>query len=205
MKIGSVKGMEYLSDLFDSFHVQRDYNRDLEHLRTLKKWADGAGKKLIMLANSGCFINCSGQIFHDNMVAHEAQICETNNIKDFTPYVCWRALKDPKNWHMVLENTWVRPEDLHNYRELFDTVKLATRMHELPSMVIGAYARGYYYGNTLDLFEPGFGRAFAPYVIDNRAFPEDWFARTSSCKKNCHECGYCKNALEKVLVDTGDM
>lgn len=205
MKIGTVKGMEYLSDLFDSFHMQRDYNRDLEHIKSLKKWADGAGKKLVMLANSGCFINCSGQTFHDNMVAHEAQICEMDNIKDFTPYVCWRSLKNRENWHMVLENTWVRPEDLHNYEGLFDTVKLATRMHIHPAMVIGAYARGYHYGNTLDLFEPGFGRAFAPYIINNSAFPKDWFERTTACKKNCHECGYCKKVLEEVLFDTGDM
>ena len=108
------------------------------------------------------------------------------------------------SWATIL--SWkICPEDLHNYNHLFDTVKLATRMHEQPSMVIGAYARGYYYGNSLDLFEPGFGRAFAPYVIDNRAFPDDWFERTSSCRKNCHECGYCKKVLEKVLVDTGDM
>ena len=205
MKIGSVKGMEYMSDLFDSFHVQRDFNRDLGHLKNLKRWADQKGKKLVMLANSGCFINCSGQIFHDNMVAHEAEICEMQNLKDFMPYVCWRSLKDKENWHYVLENTWVRPEDLYNYEGLFDTVKLATRMHEYPAMVIGAYARGYHYGNTLDLFEPGFGPAFAPYIINNSAFPEDWFERTTSCKKNCHECGYCKSVLEKVLFDTEDM
>lgn len=205
MRIGTIKGMEYLSDLFDSFHVQRDYNRDIEHLKELKKWADSAGKKLVMLANSGCFAFCSGQTFHDNTVAHESEICEVDNLKDFNPYVCWRNLKDPSNWHMVLENTWVRPEDIHNYEWLFDTVKLATRMHSHPAMVIGAYVRGYHYGNTLDLFEPGFGRAFAPYIIDNKAFPEDWFERTTSCKKNCHECEYCKKVLEKVLLDTGDM
>ena len=202
MKIGSIKGMEYVSDLFDSFHVQRDFNRNLEYLKELKKWADKAGKKLVMLANSGCFVNCSGQIFHDNLVAHEHEICEVNNLKDFTPYVCWRALKKPENWHLLLENTWVRPEDIHNYEGLFDTVKLAMRMHTHPAMVIGAYSRGYHYGNTLDLFEPGFGRALAPYVINNAAFPEDWFKRTTECKKNCHECGYCRSVLEKVLVNT---
>ena len=76
MCVGTVKGMEYLSEYFDSFHVQRDYNRDLHHLRTLRQWADDAGKKLILLANSGCFRNCSWQIFHDNLVAHEAEVCE---------------------------------------------------------------------------------------------------------------------------------
>ena len=80
MKIGTVKGMEYMDDLFDSFHVQRDYNRNLPHLSQLKEWADHNGKKLILLANSGCFAHCSGQTFHDNMVAHESGICEINNL-----------------------------------------------------------------------------------------------------------------------------
>ena len=202
MRIGTIKGMEYLSDLFDSFHVQRDYNRDLEHLKRLKKWADANNKKLIMLANSGCFRNCSGQTFHDNLVSHEAEICEMSNMDDFNPYVCWRALKDRDNWHMLLENTWVRPEDLHNYEGIFDTVKLATRMHALPGLVIGSYVRGYYYGNLLDLCEPGFGRALAPNIIENSLFPEDWFERTTKCTKNCDECGYCKKVINQVLLNT---
>lgn len=202
MRIGTVKGMEYLADLFDSYHVMRDYNRDLTHLRTLRKWADGAGKKLIMLANSGCFRFCSGQSFHDNLVAHESEICEIANLKDFNPYVCWQNLKKRENWHMLLENTWVRPEDLENYEDLFDTVKLATRMHSHPGLVINAYVKRDFYGNTLDLFEPGFGRALMPYIIDNKAFPEDWFQRTTQCHKQCHECGYCKEVLERVLFNT---
>ena len=203
MRIGTVKGMEYLCDLFDSFHVMREYNRDLAHLAQLKQWADGAGKKLVLLANSGCFTHCSGQSFHDNLVAHESEICEVANLKDFNPYVCWRMLKKQENWHMLLENTWIRPEDIHHYEGLFDTVKLATRMHSHPGLVIEAYTRGSYYGNTLDLFEPGFGRALMPWIIDNKAFPEDWFERTTQCGKNCSSCGYCKTVLNRVLFLTG--
>jgi hypothetical protein len=195
--------MEYLADLFDSFHVMREYNRDLAHLQHLKDWADSHGKKLVMLANSGCFSFCSGQSFHDNLVAHESEVCEVENLKDFTPYVCWRMLKNRDNWHMLLENTWVRPEDLHHYEGLFDTVKIATRMHSHPGLVIAAYAGGSYYGNTLDLFEPGFGRALAPWILDNKAFPEDWFAQTTRCDKNCDRCGYCKTVLDRVLFHTG--
>lgn len=205
MRVGSVKGMQYLSHLFDSFYVQREYNRDLSHLAMLKEWADGAGKRLIMLANSGCFINCSGQIFHDNLVSHESEVCEVKNLDDFMPYVCWNALKDQSNWHMLLQNTWVRPEDIHHYDGLFDTVKLATRMHSLPGLVIDAYARRVFYGNTLDLFEPGFGRALAPYIINNQAFPEQWFEKTASCDKMCHKCGYCKEVLNRVLVNSEEM
>ncbi len=202
MKIGTVKGMEYLADLFDSFHVQRDYNRDLAYLAQLKEWADAHGKKLILLANSGCFIHCSGQIFHDNTVAHESEICEIANLQDFNPYVCWRALKDRKNWVKILQNTWIRPEDLHHYEGLFDTVKLATRLHQLPGMVIGAYARGSYFGNTLDLTEPSFSHALAPFIVDNSRFPADWFEKTSTCDKQCHKCGYCQSVLEQVLINT---
>lgn len=202
MKIGTVKGMEYVSHLFDSFHVQRDYNRDIPHLKMLKDWADQNGKKLVMLANSGCFRDCSGQTFHDNMVSHESEICEVQNLTDFSPYMCWNAMKDTKNWHKLLQNTWVRPEDLHNYEEIFDTVKLATRLHSHPGLVIDAYVRGRFYGNTLDLFEPGFGRAIAPYIIDNSAFPEDWFQKTAECDKMCHKCGYCESVFKKVLLNT---
>lgn len=202
MCVGTEKGMEYLADYFDSFHVKREYNRDLQTLRRLREWADNAGKKLIMLANSGCFSNCSWQIFHDNMVAHEAEICEVKNIEGFTPYGCWNALKKEENYHFLLENTWVRPEDIHHYEGIFDTVKLATRMHALPGMVIDAYVRENYVGNTLDLMEPGFGRAIAPYIINNKSFPADWFEHTINCDKLCHKCGYCKSVLKTVLFNT---
>jgi hypothetical protein len=138
-------------------------------------------------------------------VANESEICEVKNIQEFTPYVCWNNLKKRENWHMLLENTWIRPEDIPHYEGIFDTIKLATRMHELPGMVIDAYVRQSYYGNTLDLFEPGFGRALAPYIINHSAFPEDWFKRTSGCNRNCHTCNYCKQVLDKVLFNTEEM
>ncbi len=200
MRIGEVKGMEYLSDLFDSFYMQREYNRDFAKIRELKAWADASGKKLLMLANSGCMNFCSGQTFHDNLVAHEAQVAGTCNLPGFLPHSCWRYLRDPAHRVSVLQNSWVRPEDLHHYEGLFDTVKLATRMHRLPGMVIDAYVRGRYYGNLLDLCEPGFGPAFAPYVIDNSAFPADFFEHVTACDKRCHACGYCAGVLERVLV-----
>ncbi len=202
MRIGTVKGMEYLSDLFDSFHVQREYNRDLVHLARLKEWADAEGKKLILLANSGCFIHCSAQTFHDNLVAHESEVCEVKNMEDFMPYLCRRVLKDREKWHMLLENTWIRPEDLFHYEGLVDTVKLATRMHALPGLVIDAYARGTFIGNLLDLCEPGLGGAIAPFIINNAAFPGDWFEKTAACDKHCESCTYCRSVLEQVLFDT---
>ena len=204
MRVGTIKGMQYVADLFDGYHVQREYNRDLEHLSRLRQWADANGKKLYILVNSGCMRFCSGQTFHDNMVSHETEIDETANIPGWTPHVCWNFLRDRSHWPAVLQNTWVRPEDLHHYDGLFPVVKLATRMHSRPQSVIRAYVEGRYSGNLLDLFEPGFSPAFHPEIIDNQKFPEDWFDRTSHCDKNCESCGYCASVLDKVLTRIED-
>ena len=74
MRIGTPRGMEYVSGVFDSYYVQREYNRNMEHLKMLRKWADARGKKLYLLVNSGCLNFCSGQTFHDNAVAHEQEL-----------------------------------------------------------------------------------------------------------------------------------
>lgn len=199
MKIATVKGMEYVAHLFDGYCLAKECNRDLERLRTLKAWAAENGKTITILANSGCMRDCSGQLFHDNMVAHEAEIAKQKNI-DFLPYMCWNYLKDRKNFVSVLQNTWIRPEDIHHYEGLADTVKLATRAHQLPGMVIGAYARRKYAGNLLDLFEPSFSPTFAPYVIDSSKLPADFWAHTTACDKDCAHCTYCAHVLKNAMV-----
>jgi collagenase-like PrtC family protease len=205
MRIGTVKGMQYLSELYDSFYVQREFNRDLDYIRELLEWTRANNKGLYMLANSGCLVHCSAQTFHDNLVAHEQEICETVNVENWTPYACWNYYKDKANWASFLQNTWVRPEDLDQYDGLFPVIKLATRMHARPGMVIGAYVRRKHYGNLLDLFEPGFGPAFAPWVIDNTKFPDDWFGVTSTCDRRCHKCGYCQQVLDQVLRNMDEL
>jgi collagenase-like PrtC family protease len=199
MRIGTVQGMGYVADLFDGYYVQRELNRDLAAIHRLKAWADAHDKKLYILANSGCLAYCSGQTFHDNLVAHEQEIDETANIEDWNPHVCWNNLRERKNWPIVLQSTWIRPEDLHNYDDLFPVVKLATRMHSRPRMVLQAYCERKFRGNLLDLFEPGYSPAFHPHVIDNEKFPDDWFERTSSCGRLCETCEYCGKVLDDVL------
>ena len=125
---------------------------------------------------------------------------ETANIKEWTPHVCWNLYKERENWPAILRASWVRPEDLHHYEGLIPIVKLATRMHANPRLVLHAYTGRRYRGNLLDLFEPGFGPIFAPHVIDNTRFPDDWFERTSQCDVLCHNCDYCREVLEQVLV-----
>lgn len=199
MKIATVKGMQYVSHLFDSYCVAKECNRNLDVLKEMKDWANQNNKKITILANSGCMRDCSGQIFHDNMVAHESEISKQKNI-EFMPYMCWNYLKNKENYVSVLQNTWIRPEDIDNYEGLVDTIKIATRSHQLPGMVIGAYTRRKYSGNLLDLFEPGFSPAFVPYVIDSSKIPDDFWLQTTSCNKDCTKCDYCNKVLKDALV-----
>jgi len=198
MRIGTVQGMDYLADLFDSFYVQRDYNRDMDRVRELHEWSRARGKSLCILVNSGCLAFCSGQTFHDNMVAHESEIAAAQNVA-CDVLACRRHLHDPANWPAVLAATWIRPEDLHHYEPYAAIAKLATRMHQRPELVVGAYAHRSFRGNLLDLLEPGHGDLLPGRFIDNAAFPPDWFARTTSCSRNCSRCDYCRRVLHTVL------
>jgi len=200
MRIGTIKGMEYISDLFDSFYIQREYNRDPGKIKEMKEWADKNKKGLFILVNSGCLNFCSGQVFHDNLVAHEKEIAEMNNIAGWNPAVCWNFYKRKENWVVFLQNSWIRPEDIYHYNSYFSMAKLATRMHSNPRKVVQAYAEGKFRGNLLDLLEPGHTSLFYPYIIDNSRFPSDWFEKTTNCNKSCHRCTYCSEVLEKVLI-----
>ena len=199
MRIGTIQGIKHVADLFDGFYLQREFNRNMEYIRDLKKWLDNQGKTLHLLANSGCMQFCSWQIFHDNAVGHENGIKETQNINEFNTAGCWSYYKNQENWVSLLQNTWIRPEDLDNYAEFFRCVKLATRSSSKPLAVIKAYIDRRYDGNLLDLLEPNHTSLLSGYYIDNRAFPEDWFHHTSNCSGYCDECGYCKRVMTKVL------
>lgn len=199
MRIGSVKAMEYLADVFDGYCVQREFNRMPARIKEFKQWADAHGKSLHILANSGCMRFCSGQIFHDNAVAHERELAEMHNVENFNPAVCWTYYSERKNWPSLLQNTWLRPEDVRHYEGLFGFVKLATRQTARPMAVVRAYIAGEYRGNLLDLLEPNHTALLQGFYLDNSRFPPDWFERTSTCNGACHACGYCAEVLEQVL------
>lgn len=199
MRIGTIQAMQYVADLFDSFYLQRDYQRDIGYVKTISAWCRRHGKKLCLLANSGCLRFCPGQSFHDNLIAHCAEIETKENMPDFNPHTCWKLYQKPENRAEILKSTWIRPEDICRYEELVDVVKLATRQHSHPATVIGAYAAGKWDGDLLELLEPGFSPAFYPYYLDNRRIPDDFFEKTSHCTLGCTDCGYCESIFSEAL------
>ncbi len=165
MEIGSVEGMAYLADYFDGYYMKRELNRDFEAIRKLHRWTEEHGKKLYMLANSGCLNFCSAHVFHDNLVSHEAEIAGRDNAYQFTG-ICREFLSKEENILRLPEITnFVRPEDVPLYEPYFAAAKLATRVHRAPGMVVNAYLRGRYSGDLLALLEPQ--HSVYPYVLEN--------------------------------------
>ncbi len=200
MEIGTPEGMSYLEDVFDSFYVKREINRDLAALRNLRRWCDSKGKQMYLLANSGCLNHCSAHTFHDNLVAHEAEIAALDNGYDFKG-VCWNYLSKEKNLETWLQRTnFIRPEDVPLYGEFTPAMKLATRVNADPTRVLNAYLAGAYPGGIMELLEPNHSGAVYPRYIDNEKIGRDFAGRVLQCDKNCETCGFCTETIRKACV-----
>ena len=167
MCIGTIEGLDYVKEYFDSFYLKRELNRDFRAIRQLKKWCDDNGKALYGLANSGCLNHCSAHTFHDNLVSHEQEISKMDNGYAFEG-VCRAFLKDPANHFKIVDRTgFIRPEDTHLYEGLFPALKLATRVSPNPLRILRAYTSQHYRGNMLELLEPNHSGIFYPHVLEN--------------------------------------
>ncbi len=203
MEIGSIEGLEYVKDYFTSFYIKRECNRSKSALDAVKQWCKDNGKQMYLLANSGCLNFCSAHAFHDNLVAHEAEISKMDNGYQFGG-VCHDYLKaHPEN--AVKNTNFIRPEDISLYEEYTEAVKLATRVNPSPTNVLNSYIRGHYVGGINRLLEPDHSGILYPTVLENSKFPKDFSERVMTCDKNCSRCGYCVSVYENIKINLGDM
>ncbi len=201
MEIGTTEGFGYIAQWFDSYYLRREFNYDCDRLETAKKWCEQNGKKLYLLANSGCLNFCSAHNFHDNLVAHQHEIAEMDNAYDFRG-VCHDFLANPQNRESLLRHTnFIRPEDVPLYETLCDGMKLATRTNRNPSAVVEAYCSGKYSANLLDLTEPSHAGHLYPSVIENGKIAADYAQRRLHCDKRCQTCGYCDTVQKNATVN----
>ena len=160
MEIGTVEGMEYLADVFDGFYLKRELNRDLDAVRRMKAWCDAHDKELHLLANSGCLNFCSSHAFHDNLVAHEAEIARQDNGSAYRG-TCWKWLADPANrakW--AARTNFIEPAAVARYEGLCTAMKLATRINAHPVRILESYATGGHLGDIKGLLEPDHSALF---------------------------------------------
>lgn len=205
MAIGTVQGMDYVEEYFDGYYMCRELNRDLKAIISIKKWCDAKGKKLYLLANSGCLNHCSAHSFHDNLVAHESEIQEMDNAFEFRG-ICHDYLRHPdKQLSIVRDSSFVRPEDIYLYEPYFTATKLATRSNRDPVAVLDAYVKGCYRGNVMELLEPNHAEAFYPVILENAKFPTDFATKVMSCDKACEKCNYCRTVFALAKVNLSKM
>ncbi|MBQ4154194.1 MAG: hypothetical protein IJE01_03220 [Clostridia bacterium] len=202
MRVGSTFAMEQLAENFDGYYLQKEYNRNFEQIKILLKWCKENGKNLHILANSGCMQNCAFQTFHDNLIAHSIGQEGLDNINTGFPAPCHQYLSGIgplKGITKFMQSNFVRPEEVYLYENLFSEMKLATRMHSRPQMVLAAYVRGSFKGNLLDITEPSYSSLFKGYVLDNTKVSEEWKNNAYYCNKNCETCKVCENAVKNAV------
>ena len=172
----------------------------MRQLGAMRAWCDENGKEMYLLANSGCLNNCSTHAFHDNLVAHEAQISKMDNGYDFNG-ICWDFLGKPENRDMWLERTnFIRPEDIGLYERFTPAVKLATRVNSAPERVLRAYINGKYMGSVMELLEPNHSGVFYPQYIDNSKIGKDFAEHVANCDKQCGKCNFCAEVMKLATV-----
>lgn len=200
MEIGSIEGLSYVLQYFDSFYVKRELNRNLEALLRLRRFCDDKSKEMYLLANSGCLNFCSAHTFHDNLVAHEAEIAGMDNGYQFKG-VCWEYLSDPQNFYTWLSRTnFIRPEDISLYESITPAMKLATRVNTAPGRVLDAYVERHYRGSVMELLEPNHSGLFYPSYVENTKFKEGFAEKVMNCDKHCETCGYCANVMNDACI-----
>lgn len=202
MNLSSAEELAYVAEYFDSYCVSRELNYDLDAMDRIKVWADKNAKTLVVLANSGCLRNCPAHQFHDNLVAHFAEIDRADVVKGFQPVFCRSFYSSPENRGGFLEHaSFIRPENVAEYARYASVVKLATRTHPNPRLVIDAYSRGRFTGNLFDLTEPNHGPRFKGMVLDGARVADGWWRAKSRCSRDCESCGLCRKVLADALVD----
>lgn len=198
--IGDIRAMEFSATIYDGYYTARELNRDLATLRKMSEWCRSHGKRLYMLANSGCINNCPVRTFHDNLVAHESAIVRIDNAYTFKP-LCREYLRAREHYvSLIRDMNFVRPEDIDLYDNLVDSVKLATRVNRCPERILDAYCDRHYRGALTDLLEPDNGVSLLPWIVDNSLLPDNFGEYVATCGHDCEGCRFCEEALERSMV-----
>jgi hypothetical protein len=201
MRLNSTLAMEYVSAEFDSYYVCRDVQRDLPTLKVFAEWGKKNGKKICMLANSGCLRYCPWQTFHETLLSHNFKHILPEIMKLKMPSTLCSGIVADKRFEEILRGSWIRPEDLHRYEPYVSVIKLSTREADRPDLILKAYTSGSFDGDLLRILDPGFSFFVAPKVFDNKSFPKEWSDGkiAGKCANDCTHCGKCTEVLNLIL------
>ena len=153
--------------------------------------------KLTLLANEGCLDRCPFKLAHDAQIAFANTGCIANETRATNQeHGCIRELgAQPAK---LFKSPFIRPEDLQQYEGMVEVIKLCGRTlgPAFLQRVVRGYAERRYAGNLLELMDTMEWLAKRLYVA-NEELPADFWNRLTSCDKNCHNCSYCRELLDK--------
>lgn len=194
--IDSFEMASYYDELGADVLTPIDINRDLEVLKSIKEHTD---LDLRLMVNEGCLWNCPFRIVHRNLTSHLSK-GEGEDSLDFPSTACViERMKDPSTY---LKSEWIRPEDLHLYKDITKTFKIVgrTKDSEWINQVVGYYLKEEYDGNLLEILASTILKnlkIMGP-KIENKDL-DGFMEKVLNCDKNCYECNYCQEMAEKVI------
>lgn len=134
-------------------------------------------------------------------MAHEDEIARIDNAYTYKS-LCREYLKNPEHYFSVIRDmNYIRPKELHLYKDDFSAAKLATRVSENPLRILDAYLDAHYTGAVTALLEPDNGVSLQPVLVDNSRFPKGFAEHVGNCDKNCENCNYCRSVYEKTKIE----
>jgi len=189
----------------DVLTLDRTVNRDLETLHKIRR--ELPGKHIRLLANEGCIFDCVNRVQHFNQICHLEPPVGPQHLFCLRTFLADKAA--------ILKSPIIRPEDLHHYEGLADSIKLATRTQDDTQLevTLQAYVSGRFHGDLFDILESDGMAAYLEHCrrqaqgtnlsepfFANDAIPDDFFQKVTSCDKLCDNCNYCNQIAERAFT-----
>jgi hypothetical protein len=188
----------------DTICVAEDMNKDLKFIANLKKITN---KKIKLLVNSRCQVDCPNAIAHANLLSCGYPVSH---------YMCGTEVAK-KPW-LAYRGNAVVPYNLRYYKGIVDYIKFIGRTQEtfvlerdLQQYVDNCNSRAYalHHGVINESFQhyDDLGEYIIrdikhPYLKDE---PKDVFKKVSNCQKNCQICNWCFERWKKDWQITEDI
>jgi hypothetical protein len=192
-----------------SYNIGRRKTFDLNYIRTVK--AMYPDLKLKLMVNEGCIFECPDQNFHScsMTIANEKPL-------DMSVFYCHKLSHD-QHWRF-LTGQYIPPKYLHNYCDIVDEFKIATRglqskglQTEFAANILSQYINEKDVSLKEAMLTSYGGSFFAKKYFDDcgnginkenrncdeydKKYPDDFFNIRASCLHECFMCNYCKKIL----------
>lgn len=174
--------------------LDRSLNRNFPALekittRIRDSWPD---MKIELLANEGCILHCPFKLAHDSQISF-SNVRPGQNLTLITNQTLGCHAYFYSQPHTLFKSPFIRPEDIHAYTGMADSIKLCGRTLGLTFLtrLVDAYCKQAYPGNLLDLLDAANWLADL-YHIDNKRLDPGFLNMVTHCNKACNTCDMCQ-------------